>query len=305
MKVSNPTNSPLTEAVVERWLPVVGYEGIYDVSDQGQVRGRTRVVDAGLGRSRTIHGRILKPIGASTSKRYLAVNLWKDGHTEFVCIHKLVLMAFVGPKPDDMECCHGPGGKTDNRLTNLRWGTRVSNARDKLRDGTDPRRNRTHCPRNHLLVSPNLRRSQLAIGRRQCLACHRAASDIRQALIAGRMPESTFQIASDRHYKEIITATARGSHKERTHCPRGHKLETPNLIPNHGGRSCRACRHGRDAARAARKRNRIINIQSAADKHYQRIMANATVVEQEHAPGCGCAQTQGMQPNPLQEAGPS
>jgi hypothetical protein len=35
-----------------------------------------------------------------------------------------------------MECLHGPGGKTDNSLANIRWGTPIENAADKIRDGT-------------------------------------------------------------------------------------------------------------------------------------------------------------------------
>jgi hypothetical protein len=45
-------------------------------------------------------------------------------------VHRLILEAFVGPCPSGMECCHGPGGKLDNRLSNLRWDTRAANFAD-------------------------------------------------------------------------------------------------------------------------------------------------------------------------------
>jgi hypothetical protein len=53
-------------------------------------------------------------------------------------VARLVLLAFVGPCPDGMECCHTNGNRTDNRLTNLRWDTPKANAADKRAHGTHP-----------------------------------------------------------------------------------------------------------------------------------------------------------------------
>lgn len=51
-------------------------------------------------------------------------------------IHRLVLETFVGPCPPGMECCHNNGDPADNRLENLRWGTRKDNILDSVRHGT-------------------------------------------------------------------------------------------------------------------------------------------------------------------------
>lgn len=52
----------------------------------------------------------------------------------------LVCTAFHGPRPTGMECCHGPGGKTDDRPVNISWGTHQKNMSvDRVRDGTDNR----------------------------------------------------------------------------------------------------------------------------------------------------------------------
>lgn len=51
-------------------------------------------------------------------------------------IHRLVLLAFVGPCPEGMEACHNNGRPEDNRLSNLRWGTRSENHLDKRKHGT-------------------------------------------------------------------------------------------------------------------------------------------------------------------------
>lgn len=52
-------------------------------------------------------------------------------------IHRLVLLAFVGPCPPGMECCHIDGNPINNRLSNLRWGTRRENMEDRVRHGCD------------------------------------------------------------------------------------------------------------------------------------------------------------------------
>lgn len=120
----------------ERWLPVAGYP-YYEVSDWGRVRSlphRTR--------SGSQPGRILKPYpnGTDHGSGYLAVSLHKDGHRTCRKVHELVLTAFVGPRPDGMQCRHGVGGSFDNRLSNLCWGTAEDNqGPDRVRDGISNR----------------------------------------------------------------------------------------------------------------------------------------------------------------------
>jgi hypothetical protein len=68
---------------------------------------------------------------------YLSVQIFMPDKSSIrYYVHRLVLITFVGPCPDGMECLHGPGGKTDNSLANIRWGTPIENAADKIRDGT-------------------------------------------------------------------------------------------------------------------------------------------------------------------------
>lgn len=116
---------------MERWLPIAGHDG-YEVSDLGRVRSVDRTVVDKIGRSRFHRGRVLN--FGTLGKGYVAVRLgWRQ---PLMYVHRLVLEAFVGPCPPQNECLHGPGGPADNRLTNLRWGTRSENSFDALRDGT-------------------------------------------------------------------------------------------------------------------------------------------------------------------------
>lgn len=51
-------------------------------------------------------------------------------------VHRIVLLCFVGPCPDNMECCHNDGVNNNNKLSNLRWDTKKNNAADKLKHGS-------------------------------------------------------------------------------------------------------------------------------------------------------------------------
>jgi hypothetical protein len=54
-----------------------------------------------------------------------------------VTVHSLVLEAFVGPRPDGMQCRHFPDrNPTNNRVSNLSWGTPLENANDRRVHGT-------------------------------------------------------------------------------------------------------------------------------------------------------------------------
>jgi hypothetical protein len=55
-------------------------------------------------------------------------------------VHQLVLEAFVGPKPEGGVCRHLDGNRTNNHITNLRWGTRSENSKDRWDHGRGPLR---------------------------------------------------------------------------------------------------------------------------------------------------------------------
>lgn len=102
-----------------RWLPVVGWEDRYLVSDEGQVWSL---------RSR----RVL----TLQRKRYDQVCLQRERRRWWVGVHLVVLAAFVGPRPDGQEACHGPAGRFVNTIANLRWDTHEANVADRVAHGS-------------------------------------------------------------------------------------------------------------------------------------------------------------------------
>jgi len=110
----------------ERWLPVVGYEGWYDVSNLGRVRRMSK----GSG---TWIGRIIK--GSVAGNGYRRIVLRKD-RTIYTCaLHGLVATAFIGKCPDGKEVNHKDGIKAHNLATNLEYVTRSENMLHAVRNG--------------------------------------------------------------------------------------------------------------------------------------------------------------------------
>lgn len=117
--------------ILETWLPVVGWENFYEISSYGNVRsiGRKNHRNA-----RYFSGKDVKKLVSSVG--YYVVNLTGNGSRKQVFIHKMVLEAFVGPRPYKHDACHNDGNKLNCNLSNLRWDTRKSNHQDKKKHGT-------------------------------------------------------------------------------------------------------------------------------------------------------------------------
>jgi len=111
----------------ELWKNVKGYDGTYAISSLGRIK---RI----LGSASTYPGRILKP--QLNKFGYLQVTLSQNGRRKTLKLHRLVLESFVGNCPDGMECLHADGNRLNNKLTNLRWGTKSENAQNAIRHGT-------------------------------------------------------------------------------------------------------------------------------------------------------------------------
>ena len=122
----------------EEWRPISGYEG-YEVSNFGMVRSCWIQfhTEKGSGWSSSLSN-VWTILKSGKCNGYVRVSLCKDGRMRHKFVHRLVLEAFVGPCQPGLECRHMDGDRTNNKLTNLKWGTRLENNQDRRRHGTTP-----------------------------------------------------------------------------------------------------------------------------------------------------------------------
>lgn len=94
--------------MAEIWVPVLGYEGFYEASSEGNVRRIHR-----YGRA---HVHLLRP---GSRRDYANFTLCLESQAKTFCAHRLVWEAFNGQIPAGMQINHKNGDKRDNRLSNL------------------------------------------------------------------------------------------------------------------------------------------------------------------------------------------
>lgn len=124
--------------LTEEWRPVVGYEGFYEVSDQGRVKSLSRHVHHAVYGSMKVNERFLEQ--TTDDKGYYVVTLYgKKKIKKTIQVHKIVAYAFLGKRKSHEVIRHGIEGKKSNKLSNLSYGTHLQNMKDKVRDGTQLR----------------------------------------------------------------------------------------------------------------------------------------------------------------------
>jgi DNA-binding transcriptional regulator YiaG len=111
---------------VEWWLPVDGYEGLYEVSSLGRVRRVEAFQPSYSGRERKT---------SLSNCGYKRVVFLKGGVRRTFSVHRLVAVAFI-PNPDGKKTVnHKNGVKTDNRAENLEWATTKENIKHAFDTG--------------------------------------------------------------------------------------------------------------------------------------------------------------------------
>ena len=103
----------------EIWKPSLTHPGRYEVSNLGRVRTVPRILKPGF----TVHG-------------YPQVCQWEDGVCSNRAVHRLVLEAFVGPRPEGFVCAHLDGNPKNNNIDNLAWVTQKENVHHMVAHGT-------------------------------------------------------------------------------------------------------------------------------------------------------------------------
>lgn len=122
----------------ERWLDVPGFEDLYRISNTGQVWSYPR------------HGTLGGPLKPSDPDHdgYLAISLSRLSKKYTFKVHRLVMLTFVGPRPEGLQVRHLDGDPLNNRWEpgdeaetiaaggNLVYGTPSENMLDRARHGT-------------------------------------------------------------------------------------------------------------------------------------------------------------------------
>ena len=104
---------------MENWKDVPGYEGLYQISDFGNVKS-------------LISNRLLKP--SQDTFGYVRFNALKNKKSKTLRIHRLVMEVF-NPINSFMQVNHIDGNKLNNRLNNLEWCTDSDNKKHAYKTG--------------------------------------------------------------------------------------------------------------------------------------------------------------------------
>ena len=116
---------------IEIFKDVPNYEGLYQVSNFGNIKSKSRIVERKKSGNFLIKESIIKQFFSGPKKyQYLKVTLTKDGIKKNLKVHVLVAMAFLGHKPDGTHKIiveHFDGNRLNNNLKNLELTTQSIN----------------------------------------------------------------------------------------------------------------------------------------------------------------------------------
>lgn len=148
----------------EIWKPVVGWEGLYEVSSHGRVR-------------RVESQKVLKPWKQFGYER---VTLSGNSRRKSEHVARLVLASFKGLATSEKPyALHGDGSRDNNHLNNLRWGSHSDNMLDAVKHGTHGKVKKTHCSKGHEYSDLNTSYRPDRPNARNCRTCQSISNQAR------------------------------------------------------------------------------------------------------------------------------
>ncbi|RIK27789.1 MAG: hypothetical protein DCC55_39180 [Chloroflexi bacterium] len=125
---------------MEVWRDIIGLEGIYQISNLGNVRSLDRTITTSNGHTRTVQGKPIRSsmAGDNKTRPYPHVCLRHQGKQIGVFVHQLVAWHFLGEPPADHDIHHKNGITTDNRASNLEYRPRRTHLSQHAKGSANP-----------------------------------------------------------------------------------------------------------------------------------------------------------------------
>lgn len=158
------------------WKSVVGFEGLYEVSNSGNIRSLDRAVIDNKGKTRALKGKDLKPFISGGG--YLQARLSKDGIKYQPYLHKIVAEAFIDNPNDYGEVNHINHNKLDASVANLEWCDRSQN----MKYAVDFYRNNKEKGNQYSSIAKTCNcidcGTQIHVGAVRCVPCDKVKSRV-------------------------------------------------------------------------------------------------------------------------------
>lgn len=119
----------------ELWRDIAGYEGIYQVSNQGRIKSLDRFIDIvwqGKIVRKPLKGKIKTP-NVQNNGYYIVWLCDSESNRKALLVHRLVASAFIENPNQFKDVNHKDGNKLNNGVSNLEWCTRSENIKHSYR----------------------------------------------------------------------------------------------------------------------------------------------------------------------------